>query len=86
MKEVWRPERLETDAPLSAAERFRARHPILGHRLDGSSIAVAAGGGGGVAIAIMTARAGGPPFYLVVGLVATGGLVALIVWVASVSS
>jgi hypothetical protein len=35
LKEIWRPQVIDADAPATRGERFRASHPILAVRLDG---------------------------------------------------
>jgi hypothetical protein len=82
LKQVWRREPLDPDAPATVSDRFRARHPILGHRFDGTRIAFAFGAILLVAVGVLMLRADTTGFYLLVGLLAIVGLGAFIVWIA----
>jgi hypothetical protein len=82
LKQVWRREKLETDAPPTMAERFRKRHPILGTRFDGTSVAIVLGGLLLAIVAFLMLRADTTGFYMLTGVLALVGLAAFIAWVA----
>jgi hypothetical protein len=84
LKQVWRRERLDADAPPTAAERFRGRHPALGIRFDGASVAIVLGVTLLATVAILMLRADTAGFYALVSLCAMLGLGAFIAWVADV--
>jgi hypothetical protein len=84
LKQVWRRERLDDDAPPTAAERFRERHPTLGYRFDGASVAKVFGGLVVVTVAVLLLRADTTGFYGLVALSAMVGLGVFIAWVADV--
>ncbi|MEO8423282.1 MAG: hypothetical protein ABI595_05130, partial [Actinomycetota bacterium] len=84
LRQVWRREKLEVDAPPTVAERFRERHPFLGHRIDGSRVAVVFGALLLATIAALMLRADTTGFYALVGLLAIVGLGVFIAWVADV--
>jgi hypothetical protein len=82
LKQVWSRAPLDADAPPTATERFRERHPVLGHRFDGSRIAVAFGALLLGIIAVLMLRADTAGFYALVALLAMLGLGAFIAFVA----
>jgi hypothetical protein len=84
LRQVWRREALADDAPPTKAERFRQRHPILGFRFDGTSIAIVLGALLVLTVAILMVRADTAGFYRMVGLLALIGLAAFIAWVVDV--
>lgn len=84
LKQVWRRERLDDDAPPTASERFRRRHPVFGMRFDGTSVAIVLGGLLLATAAVLMIRADTAGFYALVGLCAVVGLAAFIAWVADV--
>jgi hypothetical protein len=84
LKQVWRRERLDDDAPATVAERFRERHPILGIRFDGMSVAIVLGVMLLAIVVVLLLRADTAGFYALVSLCAMVGLAAFIAWVADV--
>jgi hypothetical protein len=84
LKHVWRRVPLDRDAPPTAAERFRERHPTLGHRIDGRSAAILFGALLLVVVSILLLRADTAGFYGLVGLLAMVALGTFIAWVADV--
>ncbi len=69
---------------LIVLQRFRERHPFLGHRIDGSRVAVVFGALLLATIAALMLRADTTGFYALVGLLAIVGLGVFIAWVADV--
>lgn len=82
LKQVWRREKLDVDAPPTVAERFRERHPSLGIRFDGTSVAVVLGGLSLVTVGVMMLRADTAGFYMLTGLLSLVALAAFIAWAA----
>lgn len=78
LKQVWHRESLDEDAPPTATERFRERHPILGHRFDGSSVAIVLGALLLATVSVLMIRADTTGFYGLVALLAMLGLGAFI--------
>ena len=84
LKQVWRRERLDDEAPPTASERFRERHPTLGHRFDGASAAKVFGGLLVATVAVLLLKTDAAGFYGLVALAAMVALGAFIAWVADV--
>jgi hypothetical protein len=84
LRQVWTRVPIDANAPPTTTERFRERHPILGLRIDGTSVAIVLGALLLLTIATLMLRANTAGFYGLVVLVATVGLSAFIAWVADV--
>lgn len=82
LKQVWSRVPLDGDTPPTATERFRERHPILGHRIDGPWAAIVLGVLLLGTVVVLMLRADTPGFYALVGLLAIVALSAFIAWVA----
>jgi hypothetical protein len=84
LKQVWRPMPLAPDEPPTTAERFRERHPTLGFRFDGRSVAVVLGALLLVGVVVLMLMADTAGFYALVGLCSIVGLAVFIAWVVDV--
>jgi hypothetical protein len=84
LKQVWRREPVDADGPPSATERFRERHPILGHRFKGSSVVIAVSASLLVTGSILMIQADTAGRYLLVVVCVMLALGAFIAWVADI--
>ena len=84
LRQVWRREPLDADAPPTAAERFRERHPLLGHRFDGSSVMIGLIVLLLVTVSVLMIQGDTARFYALAALCAMLGLAAFIAWVVAV--